>query len=275
MEFDDLKYAQRERLVFLDECLTWRGMANRRDLIVRFGISAAQAALDFRLYLQRQKQTPPVYDATRKVYLAAKNHISLTHSNLREAFETVLREEANDAPAVLPQPERRADPTIVSQLYRAMREQLALQIRYTSMTSGADPGQWIAPTHFTSDGESVHLRAFSFKHNDYRSYLPFRVGADSSFETRPLVEPLPHDADWNTIAKIWLKPKAGLTPEQAVAVRREYGFDGELLCVETRKALEFYLDRRWGLDQKGARLERVRTDYEALANSSNPLSVRS
>ena len=275
MEFDDLKYAQRERLVFLDECLTWRGMANRRDLIAHFGISAAQAALDFRLYLQRQQKTPPIYDATRKVYLAAKDHIPLTHSNLREAFETVLREETNDIPVVLPQPERRADPAIVSHLYRAMREQQALHIQYTSMTSGADSGQWIAPTHFTSDGESVHLRAFSFKHNDYRSYLPIRVDADSSFETRPLMEPLPYDADWNTIAKIWLKPKAGLTSEQAGTVRREYGFDGEFLAVETRKALEFFLDRRWGLDQKGARLERVRTDYEALTSSSTPLSIRS
>jgi hypothetical protein len=34
--------------------------------------------------------------------------------------------------------------------------------------------------------------------------------------------------------------------------------------VETRKALEFFLDRRWGLDEKGARLERVKTVYEPL-----------
>ena len=51
MKLDDLKHAQRERLIFLDRCLTWRGMANRKDLIDRFGISIAQAALDFRVYL--------------------------------------------------------------------------------------------------------------------------------------------------------------------------------------------------------------------------------
>jgi hypothetical protein len=45
-------------------------------------------------------------------------------------------------------------------------------------------------------------------------------------------------------------------------VRTEYGFEGELICVETRKALEFFLDRRWGLDQEDARLERVRTEYD-------------
>ena len=57
---------------------------------------------------------------------------------------------------------------------------------------------------------------------------------------------------------------ADVTPEQAAAVRREYGFKGEFLCVETRKALEFYFDRRWGIDQKGARLEKSRTDYVEL-----------
>ena len=48
MKLDDLKHAQRERLIFLDRCLTWRGMANRKDLIDRFGISTAQAALEQR-----------------------------------------------------------------------------------------------------------------------------------------------------------------------------------------------------------------------------------
>ncbi len=51
MTLDSLKHAQRERLIFLDRCFTWRGMANRRDLIERFDISMAQAALDFRTYL--------------------------------------------------------------------------------------------------------------------------------------------------------------------------------------------------------------------------------
>ena len=59
MIFDDLKHAQRERLIYLDQCLTWRGAANRRNLTTRFGISAAQAALDFRVYLDRARETPP------------------------------------------------------------------------------------------------------------------------------------------------------------------------------------------------------------------------
>lgn len=262
MEFGELKHAQRERLIYLDRCLTWRGMANRRDLTARFGISSAQAALDFRLYLDRARKTPPTYDPIRKTYLAARDHKPLAPSSLTEAFETVLNVEDDQLSSTLPSPQRRADPTVISRLYQAMKTKSALNIQYTSMTSGHDDGQWIAPTKFSSDGESVHLRAFSFKHQQYRNYLPIRIDKRGEFDTRALTEPLPYDHEWNTRARVWLRPKAGLTEEQALVVRREYGFEGDLLCVETRKALEFFLDRRWGLDQRGARLERVRTDYE-------------
>ena len=112
MEFEDLKHAQRERLIYLDRCLTWRGMAKRRDLMVRFGISSAQAALDFRLYLERAGKRPPIYDPVRKTYIAAKGHMPLVPSSLTEAFETVLEEEGSSAG--LPQPDRRADPAIIS-----------------------------------------------------------------------------------------------------------------------------------------------------------------
>jgi len=261
MKFDDQKYAQRERLIFLDNCLTWRGMANRRYLIDHFGISNGQAALDFKLYLERASGAPPVYDKTKKVYLAATNHQPSTNTRLTEVFDAVLGDLQNEYPASLPNLERHADPFVISHLYQAIQSRVALKIYYTSMNTGTDAVQWIAPTVFASDGERVHIRAYSFKHNDYRDYVPIRISPNSTFEHKPLEYPLPVDQKWNTLARIYLKPRSGLSPEQAEAVRREYGFVDKLLCIETRQALEFYADRRWGLDQPHARLERERVEY--------------
>lgn len=261
MEFDDLKHAQRERLIYLDQCFTWRGIANRRDLTRRFGVSSAQAAIDFRLYLERSK-TPPEYDPVRKAYLATDAHQPLVSSTLNQAFESVLAPDGDPVPATLPQPVRHANAKIIALLYQSLNARRALHIRYTSMTTGTDDGQWILPTNFSSDGEAVHLRAFSFKHREYRDYLPIRIDPGSTFETRSVTEELPDDKDWDTRTRIWLRPRKALSPRQAAAVRREYGFDGETLCVETTKALEFYFNRRWGLDLPGARLERVRTEYK-------------
>lgn len=264
MKLDDLKHAQRERLIFLDRCLTWRGMANRKDLIDRFGISTAQAALDFRVYLGLAHSSPPTYDPVRKTYIAASEHEALTPSGLTEAFAILTSDDESTPPSALPRPERKADRRTIALLHQAIRSGKAVHVRYTSMSSGADEGQWIAPTRFTSDGESVHLRAHSFKRGEYRNYLPIRIDPDSSFEEKPINKPLPEDVDWNTRAIIWLRPKTGLSDEQAKVVRREFGFEGEWLRVETRKALEFFFDRRWGLDTVGARLERAKTDYEPI-----------
>ncbi|ERP97796.1 hypothetical protein Q669_21560 [Labrenzia sp. C1B10] len=264
MAFDDLKHAQRERLIYLDRCLTWRGIANRKDLMRRFDISTAQAALDFRVYLARARRTPPTYDPVRKTYIAASDHKALAPSSLTEAFDILVDEDELLMSSILPRPDRKAEPKIIAILHQAIRAGEALSINYTSMSSGADDGQWIAPTHFTSDGESVHLRAYSFKHGEYRNYLPIRIEPSSPFERQSLVEPLPEDSDWKTRAIIWLRPKSELSPEQSNVVMREFGFDGPLLRVEIRKALEFFFDRRWGLNEKGTRLERAKTEYTAI-----------
>lgn len=264
MKLDDLKHAQRERLIFLDRCLTWRGMANRKDLIDRFGISTAQAALDFRVYLGLAHSSPPTYDPVRKTYIAASEHEALAPSGLTEAFAILTSDDEDTPSSALPRPERKADRKTIALLHQAIRSGKAIHVRYTSMSSGADDGQWIAPTRFTSDGESVHVRAHSFKHGEYRNYLPIRIDPDSSFEEKLIDKPLPEDVDWNTRAIIWLRPKTGLSEEQAKVVRREFGFEGEWLRIETRRALEFFFDRRWGLDTVGARLERAKTDYEPI-----------
>jgi hypothetical protein len=264
MKLDDLKHAQRERLIFLDRCLTWRGMANRKDLIDRFGISIAQAALDFRVYLGLAHSSPPNYDPVRKTYIAASEHEALAPSGLTEAFAILTSDDEDTPSSALPRPERKADRKTIALLHQAIRSGKAIHVRYTSMSSGADDGQWIAPTRFTSDGESVHVRAHSFKHGEYRNYLPIRIDPDSSFEEKLIDKPLPEDVDWNTRAIIWLRPKTGLSEEQAKVVRREFGFEGEWLRIETRRALEFFFDRRWGLDTLGARLERAKTDYEPI-----------
>lgn len=263
MMMDDFKHAQRERLIFLDRCLTWRGVANRKDLIDRFGISTAQAALDFRVYLRLASGTSPVYDATRKAYIAAFDHQPLAPCSLTAAFDILV--DGNDAPPlpgpVLPRPDRKADPKTIARLFQALQLRKAVHLRYTSMTSGADDGQWIAPTRFTSDGESVYIRGYSFKHHEYRNYLPIRIEPESTFAQKDLEEPLPPDQDWFTRAIIWLRPKTGLSDQQARVVRREFGFEEEWLRVETRKALEFFFERRWGLDTPNTRLERADTKY--------------
>jgi hypothetical protein len=260
MNLDEIKYAQRQRLIFLDGCLVWRGSANRRDLMDRFSISSAQAAIDFRIYLQLAS-FPPAYDAARKTYIASVRHQPLQPTNLVSDFSILNSLDEVDGLTV-PQPNRNADPSIISKLYQAKRSGRAIAVRYTSMTSGGGEEQWLVPTGFTSDGENVHLRAYSLKHQEYRDYLPIRIDEGSSFLEKELPLVLPEDVDWNARAKMWLRPSSELTAKQAAVVRREYGFTGDFLYLEIRKALEFYVRRRWRLGDKASRLELAKLEYD-------------
>lgn len=264
MKLNDLKHAQRERLTYLDRCLLWRGAANRRDLIERFKLSEPQAANDFKAYLELNQISPPVYDPTRKTYVAARPHQPIAPCGVEDAIDILRGEEAGGVPSILPTPERVADPSTLSRLFQAIRARIAINIAYTSMTTGASADQWIAPTTFMSDGQTIYFRAFSFRHEEHRTYLPIRIAPDTGFTSRPLETPPPPDLDWRTKATVWLRPKRDLSEAQQAAIRLEYGFDGDCLKVETRKPLEFFLARRWGLDQPTARLELDRTEYEPI-----------
>lgn len=263
MKLDDLKHAQRERLLYLDQRLTWRGWANRRDLMERFGVSVAQAAIDFRVYLEIAGRQGPDYDTERKTYVIRPDHKPLWPEATLGGWDMAVRDRPAEEFCELPLLVRATVPETMARLSRTMADSHAVQIRYTSMTTGEEAPQWIVPTRFASDGERIHVRAFSLKHNEYRDYVPARIHANSSFATRPPPSPLPFDADWHTRVRIKLAPRRSLSEAQARAVRREYGFRGETLVVEIRKALEFYTARRWGLNLGGARLEIVGKEYFA------------
>lgn len=251
MVLEDLRHAQRERLLHLDRCLTWRGRANRRDLTGRFGISAAQAALDLRLY-QSRAPVPPVYDSGLKTYLAAPGHVPLAPGAAGDAFEALgpLVEDAASPPA------RRGDHRAAALCARAMERGEDLETVYVSMRSGEAAAQWLAPRRFFRDGDMLLVRAFSFRRGEWRSYLPVRFAPEAEARFRPGA-PLPPDAAWETKVILRLAPCGDLSAPQRAAVRREYGIAGETLELETREALLPLLRRRWGLDAPHARLEVV------------------
>jgi len=251
----ELKPAQRARLQYLDQCLTWLGQANRRDLIEKFGISNAQAAVDFRVYMARVSSPAPTYDPVRKTYVADRAHRGIDDTPAPSSLEAIYAQAHQDF-ARLPAPTRECPAPVMRELNQAIERQCFIEIDYVSMSSGRRDRQWIAPARIASDGERLHVRAWSEHRGAWRDFLPVRVSSGSSFAMCPIEEQLPPDNEWNTIIEIRLRPKLELTAEQKRAVQLEFGFDGECLRFETRQALEFYIDRRWGLDRPGARLER-------------------
>lgn len=261
MAFENLKHAQRARLEYLDRLFFWEGAATRASLIKRFGISNAQAALDFRTYLAEVPKDGLHYDASSRQYLANESFERLTGKASTFELEQLLSGSPSPAFDHLPDLQRNQDLRVLRPLYRAFRAKEATKIIYQSMREPEPLTRWIAPVRFASDGVRLHVRAWCFERDDFRDFHPARIDPERSFTSYKSADAVPRDDDWFTWAILKLKPHSRLTKPQQRVIRTEFGLTSDTLEVRIRKALEFYTKRRWGLEQEEPRLELLSVEY--------------
>src|SRR5450759_1316133 len=150
MSADTPRFAQEARLKYLDSLLFWEGRANRIDLIEKFQISPAQAALDLRRYIESAEGGSVTYDTRAKSYEATNQFKPVFGLPGPEAWLREGRMDVNQID-VLPTLGRHTDVEMLAQIYRAIRDKLALQTGYQSMTDAEPQVRWIAPHAFASD----------------------------------------------------------------------------------------------------------------------------
>ena len=269
MMFEDLKHAQRERLEYLDMLFFWEGAATRASLIARFGISNPQAAIDFRIYLERADGADLQYDAKSKKYLAGAEFVRLAGVPDVNELTNLICGNSHQMYDVLPDLQRTQSMRVFVPLYRAMKANQSVEIIYQSMRDPEPTKRMISPTYFASDGVRVHVRGWCFLRQEYRDFIPARIDPDRSFQKSAPTESVPFDKDWNANAILSLAPHSRLTPAQKKVVRIEFGFERDVMEVTVRKALEFYTKRRWGLEQENPRLELLSTRYEMFEEDSH------
>jgi len=261
MAFEDLKYAQRKRLEYLDRVFFWNGAATRASLIHQFGISNAQAALDFRAYLKECEADALNYDAASRQYLAQESFQRLAGpaaaSELLEFFSGTTQSSFDE----LPDLQRSQNVHAFLPLYRAMRARQSIEIVYQSMKDPEPEMRRIAPLKFVSDGVRLHARAYCFTRKKFRDFVPSRIDLELSFLKAEDAETIPSDDEWYTWSILKLRPHERLTDSQKRVVRTEFGFTEDVLEIRIRQALEFYTTRRWGLDQDFPRLECLSIDH--------------
>lgn len=261
MAIKDLKYAQQKRLEYLDRLFFWNGEATRASLIHQFGISNAQAALDFRAYLKETKAGALNYDATSRQYIAHKSFIRQTGPASTAELLELFSGRTQSAFDKLPDLQRSQNVQAFLPLYRAMRMKQSIEIVYQSMKSPEPETRFIAPLRFVSDGVRLHVRAYCFTKKGFRDFIPSRIDLELSFLKEEEAKNIPFDEKWFTWSILKLQPHDRLTSSQKRVVKTEFGFTENVLKIRIRQALEFYTTRRWGLDQDFPRLECLSIDH--------------
>jgi hypothetical protein len=256
----NLAWSAVQRLQFIEFRLLWEGHVNRSDLIAAFNISVPQSTLDFREYMERAPGNMD-YDKRQRHYFpcAAFNPIFISGS--AEGYLSQLaalniggEEQAHPGligatPSfeVLPSPERRVDRNTLQQLIRAIRENLALEIHYQSLSTATPAWRWVTPHSLASDGLRWHVRAFCHTKMDFRDFVLGRImevrgeqASDAFAEA---------DVEWNEHVKVIIAPNPDLTIDQKKIIERDYSMKRGKADIVVRKALMFYLKRRLGANE--------------------------
>jgi len=254
----ELRWSNRRRFEFIEFRLYWEGKLNRRDLIEFFGISVPQASMDLTRY---QELAPDNlhYDKSAKCYVAAPGftpQFMAPESNrylaqLRSVSDGILEKSEtwlSQLPGygVLPLPRRAIDPKRLRTVLDAIRNNLALQVRYQSISRPEPMSRWITPHALGYDGFRWHVRAYCHMDDTFKDFLFARIlGIRGSKEH--LVDP-GDDLEWNETVDVRIAPHPDLSPQQQRVIATDYGMKNGQLSVTVRRAFLYYLLKQLGLN---------------------------
>ncbi|MFC0804604.1 MULTISPECIES: helix-turn-helix transcriptional regulator [Sinorhizobium] len=275
-ESDDRRtWTQQRRFEFLEWKMFWENRVIRSDLESTFGISTPQASVDLRHY---REIAPGNLESTARGYKPSpkfKPHFLIPSADrlllqLRAALSSVIPRSdlwfREDPPVeVAPDIARSVSPECLRQILMAMRERVALDVRYHALTGARRRA--IAPHALAFDGHRWHVRAWCCDNEDFRDFVLSRI--DEIGETKPVQFDPEHDIEWATKVMLRLRPHRGLSPEQSKAIQLDYGMVDGRLDIEMRASLAFYFIRRMNLDlaeSKELSPERLQIELENLGS---------
>lgn len=238
----DLPFTVRQRLEHIERCLFWKGELQRADIVDTFGVNPAQAAADFSTYMALAPGNMD-YNKSRKRYLP------LSGFTPKFISPTSLDEFVGIASPVIsietwPLPSRMASSETLQAVVNAIRNKMALEVRYQSMTDAKPSWRWLSPHAFASDGERWHVRTFCHKRGEFRDFVLGRILAARN--TRPSEIDPAQDADWHTYVSVVVKPNPALSEDQQAAIAAEYDMPrSRKVKLKMRKSMLFYLKARF------------------------------
>ena len=242
-------WSERQRLLFIERLLFWRGTINRRDLCDHFGISLPQATKDLVAYTTLNAAACQ-YDVRRKCYAASARMQAVLHEpNFSEDMEVVGAAmldapEAGEFVLGFSRPRRMADLKLHRKLSLAACHQESVEVAYWSVRSGESEKRWISPRAFGFDGLRWHVRALCHRDEVFKDFVIGRFEAVGKSKACPYVERV--DVDWLETETLIFRPGDALSPHQRTALEMDYSMEAGELKLAVRRAMRMYALRRLG-----------------------------
>ena len=254
----ELRWGVEQRLAFIDDCLLWAGRVNRSDLIQRFGISTPQASSDISKYFDIAPQNGR-YDRKNKCYVVdATFSPAFSKCKPSEALEQMKTQDATTpgysppwasgvvVESAVPRTGRGVNSFVVAALISAVRANKMVEVEYHSLNSLEPSKRRISPHAFVDDGDRWHVRAWSSEREQFRDFLVSRISHVSDL-SKPGISPT-MDKEWHSIVTLRLAPNPKLSDGAKRALIEEYRMANNVVEMDVRVCLAFYVENRLGLD---------------------------
>lgn len=250
---EQLGFAQKQRLAYIDFCLLFKGAIYRQDLISRFEVGLSAGSRDFNIYKElapknmryhsiekrylQTEQFQPVFehDATRTLVKMA-NDISDGFDGIGDVHYPVESPSNLNVPNIF----------IVARLVQAILNKKAVSVIYTSLSSGSGARE-LVPHSIVDNGLRWHVRAFDRKSQSFRDFVLTRISKVTIKEAGKEDEQTTADQEWQRLIPLQLVPHPK-NVKYATAIEMDYGMENSQLLINVRAAMAGYLLRRWNVD---------------------------
>ncbi|WP_305810713.1 helix-turn-helix transcriptional regulator [Photobacterium leiognathi] len=251
---DNLSYAQKQRLAYIDFRLMFVGHFSRSEVVEHFKMGLSNATRDINVYKELAGSNL-VYDNAEKRYFqtdsfkplfdydAQKALMKLTH-HLSDSLEALTDFKFPfEAPSQLSVP----DIYTIATLTQAAINQRAVKIDYISLESG-ESSREIMPHTIVDNGLRWHIRAYDTKSNEFRDFVITRITnakfSDTKVESH---QDKMADNQWLRIVPLELVPHPS-NIKYPKAIELDYNMSEGVLHLEVRAAVAGYLLRKLNVD---------------------------
>ena len=256
----DVKWANRQRLQYIEIMAFYTGVVTRSDVARAFGISDAAATKDLKMYGQIAPDNL-VYRHTvfgfvpSEQFTAVFAELSPAEVLPMIAGNLAFASGTQDGQPVygvaiesLPLPVRLPDKDILAQIIRAIKHRRKLQAVYHSLSDrDSSRPRIIEPHALVNTGLRWHVRAYSEETYDFRDFVLSRFSAaeqrDEAAESGAQ-----YDDDWSEIIRLQLAPHPALNEKKRVSLMLDYNASNGVIEMRVRRALIGYVIQHLSVD---------------------------
>ncbi len=241
------------RYSFIEQVAWWEGRINAAQISAKYNLSRQAASSVIKQY-QEQYPDNLNYDSSVKGYIPTASFkpqstqinfsdylINVAKNNLGMVTDIGLSIHEVEAPL------RNINPEQIRPILRAIREKLAIDIGYISLSSPEYLDRIIQPHALIFDGLRWHVRAFCNKNQEFRDFTLSRFNGNAVFEGKATVT-AKQDSKWQTLVDVIIEPDPRLNDKQKQIIATDFQMINGQLSIKTRAALVNYMLLRLKLD---------------------------